>query len=224
MKKIFAILSLALVGLGIQEVSAQGVKVGVKAGYNGGSWEGDAMKSFDNVISLTNGYAGTAMRNGYHAGLYARFVVNPTFSIEPAIYYSQKGMVVTGEFSSEKFDFINLKATLTDKADYIDIPVTAKVFVADGLHFYGGPQVSFLVSNKINTRASVIGFNVLNKDFNYDSPFRKTDFGLVGGVGYQFTNGLNFSVGYDYGLNTVDKNGNFDTFNRVVKASVGFEF
>jgi hypothetical protein len=133
-------------------------------------------------------------------------------------------MRLSGEFSSEKLDFLNLRTTITDKANYIDVPLLAKIFVSEGFHFYGGPQVSFLVSNKINTKAGVLGLNVLDTDFNFDSPFRKTDVGLVGGVGYQFANGFNLSAGYDHGLNTVDKSNTLNTFNRVVKISAGFEF
>ena len=224
MKKIFFILSLALLACVSVPASAQKVSIGIKGGYNSATWEGDAVQSLNSLVTLSDGYASTAARSGFHLGGYVRIPVSPVFSIEPGAYYSQKGMQLTGEFSSTQLDFLNLNATITNKADYIDIPLLAKVFVAEGLHFYAGPQVSFLVSNKVNTKASVIGFNVLNQDLNYDSPFRKTDVGLVGGVGYRFSNGLNLSAGYDYGLNTVDKNGNLDTFNHVVKISAGFEF
>jgi len=224
MKKIFFILSLALLGFVVVPASAQNVSIGIKGGYNSATWEGNAVQSLNSLVTLTDGYGSTAARPGFHVGGYVRIPVSPVFSIEPGAYYSQKGMQLTGEFSSEQLDFLNMRATITDKADYIDVPLLAKIFVTEGLHFYGGPQVSFLVSNKVNTKASVIGFNVLNRDLNYDSPFRKTDVGLVGGVGYRFQNGFNLSAGYDYGLNTVDKNGNFNTFNHVVKVSAGFEF
>jgi len=224
MKKTFFILSLALLGFAAVPASAQNISIGIKGGYNSATWEGNAVQSLNSLVTLSEGYASTAARSGFHVGGYVRIPVSPVFSIEPGAYYSQKGMQITGQFSSEQLDFLNMRATITNKADYIDVPLLAKVFVTEGLHFYAGPQVSFLVSNKVNTKASVIGFNVLNTDLNFDSPFRKTDVGLVGGVGYRFQNGLNLSAGYDYGLNTVDKNGNFDTFNHVVKVSAGFEF
>lgn len=85
-------------------------------------------------------------------------------------------------------------------------------------------MISFLLSNKVNTKASVLGFSVLNRDFNVSNSIRPVDVALVGGIGYRFENGFNLGVGYDYGLNTIDKSGNFSTYNRVVKASVGFEF
>ncbi|WP_051359738.1 porin family protein [Adhaeribacter aquaticus] len=224
MKKIIFTLSLVLLSLFAFQASAQNVRFGIKGGYNAATWEGDAMKSLDNVIQLADGNVTTEVRSGFHGGMYIDLPIGTNFYIEPGVYYSQKGMRFQGRFSSERFDFLNLKATITDKAEYIDVPLLGKLFVAEGLHFFAGPQMSFLVSNKINTRASVVGFNLINKDFNYDSPFRKTDFGLVGGLGYRLNNGLNFSVGYDHGLNRIDKGGHFNTYNRVVKASIGFDF
>ena len=224
MKKIFYLLGFLLLSFPFYQASAQKVNIGIKGGYNAANWEGDAMQNFESVVQLANGAAATNMRSGFHAGGYLTIPISPVFAIEPGAYYSQKGIQLTGELSSERFDFLNLKATLTNKAEYIDVPLLAKVFVADGLHFYGGPQVSFLVSNKINTRAGVLGVNLLNTDFNFDSQIRKTDVGLVGGIGYRFANGVNLSGGYDYGLKTIDQGGNINTFNRVIKVSMGFEF
>jgi hypothetical protein len=36
--------------------------------------------------------------------------------------------------------------------------------------------------------------------------FNKWDLGLTGGVGYQFTSGLNIMASYDYGLSKLDAN------------------
>ena len=224
MKKLFYVLSFLLLGIPFYQASAQDIKIGVKGGYNAANWEGNAMDNFQSIVQLSEGYANTEMRPGFHAGAYLSIPVTSFFTIEPGAYYSQKGMRLTGKLSSETLDFLNLQATLTNKAEYVDVPLLFKVFVTDGFHIYVGPQVSFLVSNKINARAAVLGLNVINQDINFDSQIRKTDVGLAGGIGYRFTNGFNLSGGYDYGLNTVDKGGNINTYNRVIKVSMGFEF
>ena len=224
MKKIFYLLGLVLLSFPFYEASAQNIKVGIRGGYNAANWEGNAMNAFESVVQLSNGLANTEMRSGFHAGGYLSIPVTSFFTIEPGAYYSQKGIRLTGQLSSEVLNFLDLRAILTNKAEYVDVPLLAKFFVADGFHIYGGPQVSFLVSNKINVRAGVLGVNLLNTDINFDSQNRKTDVGLVGGVGYRFANGLNLTGGYDYGLNTIDKGGNLNTYNRVIKVSMGFEF
>jgi hypothetical protein len=224
MKNLFVLLFFGLLVFFFNPVSAQNIKVGLKGGYNAANWEGNAMNNFQSIVQLSDGHATTEMRSGFHAGAYLSIPVTSFLTLEPGAFYSQKGMRLSGKLSSEKLDFLNLQATLTNKAEYVDVPLLAKVFVADGFHIYGGPQVSFLASNKINARAGVLGVNVINHDINFDSQIRKTDVGLVGGIGYRFTNGFNLSGGYDYGLNTVDKGGHLKTFNRVAKISMGFEF
>ena len=69
-----------------------------------------------------------------------------------------------------------------------------------------------------------MGISLLNKRLDLTDNFNQLDVGIAGGVGYQFDNGLNIKAGYDYGLSKLDKNDNFDAYNRVVKISVGFTF
>jgi len=96
--------------------------------------------------------------------------------------------------------------------------------VGEGFHFFVGPQLSYLLSNKVQTEAGALGFKVLNQEWDMKGGFRELDLALTGGIGYRFTSGFNISAGYDYGLNTIDQNGSFDTFNRVAKASIGYTF
>ncbi|MGV3588729.1 MAG: porin family protein [Adhaeribacter sp.] len=224
MKKIFYVLALVLLAVPFYGASAQNIKVGIKGGYNAANWEGNAMNNFQSIVQLSNGYVSTEMRSGFHAGAFLSVPVTSFLTLEPGAYYSQKGIRLTGQLSSQTLDFLDVRATLTNRAEYVDVPLLAKFFVADGFHIYGGPQMSFLVSNKINVRAGAFGINVLNTNINFDNQIRKTDVGLVGGIGYRFANGVNLSGGYDYGLNTVDKGGNLNTYNRVIKVSMGFEF
>ncbi|MFC7666697.1 hypothetical protein ACFQT0_04145 [Hymenobacter humi] len=50
------------------------------------------------------------------------------------------------------------------------------------------------------------------------------DFSAVGGLGYQFENGLGLSAGYDYGLSSLDSGNRFDAQNRVIKVGANFSF
>ena len=117
-----------------------------------------------------------------------------------------------------------LNATVTNKASYIDVPLLTKFYVTEGFHLFARPQGSFLLSNQVNTTASVLFFSIADQDLDVTSNFRRVDVGLTGGLGYRVSNGLNFSLSYDHGLNTLDPKGNIKAYNRVVKASIGFEF
>ncbi len=204
--------------------AASPVRFGIRAGLNVADWEGETMQSVQDLANMTNGVVKQEMRTGFHAGAYVTIPVMAGFEIEPGLQYSQKGTVLRGKIPMEQAEFLNANLTLTNKAEYIDLPLLAKVYIGEGFHIFGGPQVSYLVSNKIKARAGILGFNALNQEFDIKNNIREVDVAVMGGLGYKFASGFNISASYDYGLNTVDKNGTFDTFNRVAKASVGYSF
>ena len=92
------------------------------------------------------------------------------------------------------------------------------------MQVYAGPQVSYLVRSTLNAKLGVLGISLFNKGIDITGRFNKVDLGLSGGLGYQFDNGINIKAGYDHGLSRLDKNDNYDAYNRVVKISVGYTF
>ncbi|MFD3001580.1 porin family protein [Pontibacter toksunensis] len=242
MKKIFLLIAVAF-SLIVSDASAQKrpgyinpeqpyntqkqqskVSFGIRAGVNLADWEGETMQSVQDLVDMSGGSFSQQMRTGFYAGGYVSIPILPGLEIEPGLQYSQKGTVLTGKIPLEQVEFLNTNVTITNKAEYLDMPVLAKVYVGEGFHIFAGPQVSYLLSNKVKAEAGALGFKALNQEFDMKSGFREFDVALTGGLGYKFTNGFNVSAGYDYGLNSIDDNGSFDTFNRVVKASVGFTF
>jgi len=200
------------------------IKFGVRVGASLTDWQGDMMNSAQDLIELSDGAVVRKMKEGIHAGAYISIPVGPGFEIEPGLQYSQKGAKMIGKLPFEETEFLNAAVTITNKAEYLELPVLAKLYIGEGFHIFAGPQVAYLISNKIQAQAGALGFNVLNREWDMKSGFREFDLSLVGGVGYQFSNGFNISAGYDHGLETIDKNGNFETYNRAFKASVGFSF
>ena len=226
MKKIFLLIAVVL-GFVATKVNAQQqnpVRFGVKAGVNLAEWQGETVNSVQDLIEMTDGSVSRKMREGFHVGGYVSIPVAPGFEIEPGLQYSQKGTRLIGKIPMEEVEFLNANLTLTNKAEYLDMPILAKVYIGEGFHIYGGPQVSYLLSNKIQAEAGALGFKALNREWDMKDGFREVDFGVTGGLGYRFASGINLSAGYDYGLNTIDSNGSFETYNRVIKASVGFSF
>ncbi len=244
MKKIYILIAIAL-GFAGTEVQAQQVqngygkqpphysrtatqpnpiRFGVRLGGNLAQWEGESVNSVQNLMDLTSGATSKKMREGFHVGGYIAIPVAPGFEIEPGLQYSQKGTRITGKLPISQVDFLNATVVLTNKAEYIDLPVLARVYVGEGFNFFAGPQVSYLVSNKVEAKAGALGFNALNREWDMKNGFREVDVALTGGLGYQFSNGFNVSASYDYGLTSIDQNASFKTFNRVAKASIGYSF
>ena len=225
MKKIlFATLITTL--LYLPNLQAQEIKYGIRAGLNVSDWSGDAAATIENAVSLTVVFE-TRSNVGFHLGSYFEIPVGDRLIIEPALVYSQKGINLKGRLPENLpgiFDLLNVNATITNKAHYIDLPVIARYNIGHGFNIFGGPQVSYLVSNRLNVEAGALGFNVLNEALDIDEGFRKVDVGLTAGLGYSFPGGVNISAGYDFGLTSLDDRNNFDVYNRVAKISVGYTF
>ncbi len=199
-------------------------RFGIRGGLNVARWQGDAVSSLHDLVQLSNGTAQVESRRSFHAGGYVALPITSFLTVEPGLYYSQKGYTLNGTFSSNTLDFINARATVTNRSHYLDLPVLAKVYVTEGFHLFAGPQVSYLLYNSVRARASVLGFSLLNQELNATDNLQRLDVGVTGGLGYKFQNGINLQAAYDHGLRRLDARNNFDTYNRVVKVSLGYEF
>ncbi|QHL89108.1 outer membrane beta-barrel protein [Nibribacter ruber] len=225
MKKII-LAALALVAGVMTNGFAQdgGLKVGFRGGYGASGWQGETMKSVDNLLEFTNGNVKTKMRQGFHGGMYVSIPMGAGFELEPGVQYAQKGMVLEGTVPGNAGEYLNAKATITQKSEYLEVPLLARLYVAGGLNLFAGPQVSLLLNNKINVSAGALGINAYNNDFDWDTGQRQVDLGMAAGVGYQFANGLNVSGSYDMGFTTIDADADYKTYNHGFKGSVGFRF
>ncbi len=196
---------------------------GVRAGLSSAGIRGDAVNNLQNLLDFTNGMVTTTDRTGLFIGGYASIPVSSVVSIEPALYYSQKGYALKGEFNIKNIDFLGASAKAQLNTQYVDVPVMVQVNM-DGLQLFAGPQVSYLANADLKTTAGLLGFNLLNKTIDATAQFNRWDVGISGGVGYQFANGFNVMAAYDYGLQKVDANRQMNSYNRSIKVGAGFRF
>ena len=180
---------------------AQEIKFGVKAGADFSNWGGDDVDALD-----------LDMNYGYHFGGFAEIPMARTLNLESGIYLSRKGFRAEEELLGMELDVINTST-------YLDLPVLAKYAITKNYSINAGPQLSYLLDNKVTVKAA--GEKESDKSVQ---GFNRFDLGLVAGMGYQFNNGLLFSANYDFGLTSLDDETNMKAFNRVVKASVGYRF
>ena len=196
---------------------------GIRAGVSSASMKGDAASSLNDLLDFTNGRITTGNHTGFFGGGYVSIPVTEQFSVEPALYYTQKGYELRGELNVKGLDFLgaNAKAKLT--SSYIDLPILLKGNF-NGFQVFAGPQISYLTKADLRTTAGLLGFNLLNKTMDATEQFNRWDAGVTGGVGYQFANGLNISAAYDHGLSRADKNKNMEAYNRSFKVGLGISF
>ena len=209
--------------IGVAKVNAQ-LKYGINAGLNHSTWKGDAVGSLENLVEFSNGMITPQARNGFYAGGFVEMPLGGKISLQPGVYYSQKGYALKGSLTGDKLDFLGVSARAELQSHYIDIPLLIKAEIARGLQVYAGPQLSYLVKNNLKMDAGLLGFSLLKTNMDVTDNFNKADIGLTGGASYTFDNGFSINAGYVHGLSRLDKNSQFKSYNRTVKVGVGFRF
>jgi opacity protein-like surface antigen len=165
--------------IGVSNVQAQEVTFGAKAGLN-----------FSNLRAKVNGNTASSKgRTGFYVGALADIKVSEMFHVQPEVLFSMAGS----------------KAA---KVNSIEIPVMAKVYVAQGLSLQAGPQLGFIVGGDIakNARKSV-------------------NFGLNFGAGYELPEvGVFFDARYNLGLSNISKLTNSTLKTKGFQVGIGYRF
>ena len=198
-----AVAVMAIAGVNAQNNDIEALQIGVRAGYNLSNLNGDMAEDMD-----------TKSLSGYHIGLFTEFPVAPRFSIQPEVIYSTQGA---------KFEAFGQDADL--RTQYLNVPVLAKFYVADGFNLQAGPQIGFLTGAE--WQADGID------DVDVSDNLKGTDFGLLLGAGYKVAQGVTIDARYNMGLsNTFDEDADWgenissdnEWKNGVFQIGIGYQF
>lgn len=198
---------LCFTALAANTVSAQTVQFGLRGGLNI-SRESSHEYSF---------YISDGMKNkaGLHIGGVAEFSLSDRFAIEADVLYSMQGYKDVVYTEAVEQNISNTDYTVT--SHYINIPVSAKYYITDGLYVECGPQVGFLLSK----RDELENWEIENS-YNSDTT-KKVDFGVLGGIGYKFPNNVFISGRYIHSFTGTSKL--YDgAKNRDIQISLGYMF
>jgi hypothetical protein len=154
-------------------------------------------------LNLTNLYSSEAntdhMKAGFNAGVFAKLPVTKGFSIQPEVLYSLKG-------AKESYsNFVQGDGEYRFNLGYIEVPVLAVINLAPNFNLQAGGYAAYLVNanvKNVDDQGTIQGAQDIST-----SDFKKWDFGLVGGLGFDIEN---FTIGarYNYGLTQIGKSGN----------------
>lgn len=212
MKKLVLTAVIAFSGIvGLNAQSMESLQIGARAGYNYSTLRGDVAKDTD-----------AKGLSGYNVGLFVEVPVTDRFSVQPEVQYSTQGAKWEGKLLGDR----------KLKLQYINVPVLAKVYVADGLNLQAGPQLGFKTGANWEYDSKL--FSNTTK-INLDDAVSGFDFGLVFGAGYKTPVGLTIDARYDLGLtNVFDKDNESlktlsvsndnDFKNGVFSVSLGYQF
>ena len=124
-------------------------------------------------VSKYGSDAGTNdFKSGAIGGLFVTYSVKNTFGITTKLLYSQKGA---------SFKSVDTKQTL----NYIEVPIIGRFFLNKEGNFrpniFVGPSFGFLTG-----ATNKVGSNDRVKIDNYQTVFNTFDFGVTGGMGFNF--------------------------------------
>lgn len=163
-----------------------------------------------NIANVTE-FKGTDPRIGIVAGLEGEYQATDIFSVSAGVLYSMQGAKKSLPHIREDQPF----ATVTQKLDCINIPITANVYVVKGLAVKLGVQPGFKISDKFSGDVENIG-NLVSY-----SNAKSFDLSIPVGVSYEYNN-FQLDARYNWGVLKAYK---FDMAkNSVFQITVGYKF
>lgn len=156
-----------------------------------------------NIASLTKS-DGADPRYGVAAGAEFEYQATDIFSVSAGALYSMQG----NKYKSGK-------STVTNKIDYINIPILANVYVVKGLAVKLGIQPGFKVNNEVK-------FAYGDKSHSEDVDNAKSfDFSIPVGLSYEYSNVV-LDARYNFGCTKVADH--VDARNSVFQITLGYKF
>ncbi|MEO5979465.1 MAG: porin family protein [Chryseolinea sp.] len=179
--------------------------VGIKGGPNFASLNTSASagQNYDN-------------RTGWNAGAFFLFR-SERIGFQPEVLFSQQNSKFTYDFGSP---------SLKQNFSYVNIPLLLKLYTVAGINLQVGPQIGILTSAKREDFATgQTSGPITEQDVKND--FKKTDFSLALGLGWDLPLGLSIDGRYNWGLSKVNE-GNSSAppgtlKNQVWQFSVGYK-
>lgn len=164
---------------------------GIKGGYN--------------LASVRNSDGDeTDQRHGLHIGFFNESALSNFLSVQTELTYSQQG-----------YEFENSNYRLTQKIDYINLPLMLKLYPTKVFYLEAGPQIGYAISHKEEVEA----FGLSSTNTYEPNSF---DWGMNFGVGFKSEMGIVLGARYHYGLGKIYDETNY--YNNVLQFSLGFEF
>jgi hypothetical protein len=176
-----------------------------RVGIEGGISLANTVSSYNQNYS-TNGIV------GFNVGLTAEIPLAYPLSFQPEVLFSQKG------YQANTTD-----GTLTQRNNYIDIPLLAKFRLVRGFNFLVGPQINIPVSS---TTSFNNGFNTSSETYYTDSSNKSY---ISGAFGFSVDLNPNVDIHARYLIdltsNTQDSNSPIYNYrNQVWQFGIGIKF
>lgn len=145
-----------------------------------------------NIAKMTNTENGK-VRWGLVAGAELGYQASPLLSITAGALYSQQGVNSDVDiYYNNSNSQPDVRMEMTFKMDYVNIPILANFYVADGLAVKMGIQPGILINDKVEISkfgdSTETGLKDFYRDANADVNIPSVDFAIPLGISYEFSN------------------------------------
>jgi len=191
-------------------------RFGIKGGVNLASLE------IDDDTPTTN--FNTNSKTSFHVGVYGNIPIGGMFKLQPELLYIGHGSKVTGTpLSGNQGQNMSYEVDM----DYIAVPVMVQLATPSGFFVELGPQFSFLTTARQDNATGN------DPDLKDQGIIKKTDFAVLGGLGFTSRIGLGVHATYIHGITNVfdtDNNNSVgspiggDVSNRGIKLGLHYSF
>ena len=210
MKKMILTAAL-LMGLGVANINAQGLKNFLNERFSGGfKLEGSGTNFILSDMSNTKselGFGGTF-------GGFIKIDLSENFAIQEDILFSYSSSKLKQNSIEDTFEYLGIE---------VPIYFMGQMKAASGGRFYGGVGPYFGMGIQAKLKDSDID---LYKKYDGNDPFlKRINFGGAAQMGYELPNGLQFNATYKIGANALDA-GKDDSkmLPQTISLGVGYRF
>jgi hypothetical protein len=190
------LIALVFVFAGLVSTQAQ-FSAGLKAGMN-----------FSTMV-VDDGSSDYGFAPGFQAGGFLDYSLTKV-SFQLDVVYSQQGASITADGED-----------LSVVSKYVNLPVVVKYKIGPSFNFQLGPQIGFLTCLESDYHPVV---STPFQEQNYTKAYKKNDFGVNAGAGWESPNGIMIDVRYYLGLTDIaDDPGVESTKNSMMQLTVAYK-
>lgn len=211
MKKVLLTAVFAMAGL-FATAQDGGMKFGAKLGPNFSTLTGDARDA--------------TVKVGFHAGVFAEFMITENIGLQPEVLFSLQGSSSDYNYGYYDFDYYYAGWEKLNLA-YVNVPIlgTYHFGAVKGLSAHFGPQVGVLVSAKEKGKDYNEFDDLVSYSRDVKDSFKTIDISLAAGASYEFDFGLIATLRGTFGLSNIyDGPGGYKYRNNLIQISAGYSF
>jgi hypothetical protein len=215
-------------------IKGQEIKSGLSIGLNSAKWIGDADLFADEVadgMNMEEGFNGFSFDNKSRIGFSLGFIVDcpviKAFSIQPELYFIQKGTKLKGDGYITVNDgwnnyTFNVEEDLIMQTNYIDLLVLPKYNLSEGKvkpYILAGPGVGYLVTSKMKVKVKIEDESDSDSE-DYEG-FKNFDFNFNFGFGFDFSGSIRLDARYQLGIISIlDDGSGYDLRNSGIAVNL----